>query len=101
LACGGERSQSSQGAEDSGEAKGRAEKHRGSVRQVAGNQLQSYASTTLKHVATAGCRPARDVTTGVRYVDNDVFQWLKSLGKGYQNKLNRLLRAAMEASQER
>lgn len=32
-------------------------------------------------------------------LDADVLQWLKGLGKGYQTRLNAMLRAAMNASQ--
>lgn len=34
-------------------------------------------------------------------LDADVLQWLKGLGKGYQTKLNAMLRAAMNASQSK
>jgi uncharacterized protein (DUF4415 family) len=30
-------------------------------------------------------------------LDEDVLAWLKSLGKGYQTRINRILRAAMES----
>lgn len=33
-------------------------------------------------------------------IDTDVLTWLKSMGKGYQSRLNHILRVAME-SQER
>jgi uncharacterized protein (DUF4415 family) len=29
-------------------------------------------------------------------LDEDVLEWLKSLGKGYQTRINRILRVAME-----
>jgi uncharacterized protein (DUF4415 family) len=32
-------------------------------------------------------------------IDNDVFEWFKSQGKGYQTQINQLLRAYMEAHQ--
>ena len=32
-------------------------------------------------------------------IDNDVFEWFKSQGKGYQTQINELLRAYMEAHQ--
>ena len=32
-------------------------------------------------------------------LDSDVLQWLKGMGKGYQTRLNRILRAAMENQQ--
>jgi len=44
--------------------------------------------------------PSRKQQVTVR-LDADVFQWLKGMGKGYQTKLNRILRAAMEASASR
>ena len=31
-------------------------------------------------------------------LDADVFEWLRGLGKGYQTKLNALLRQAMQAT---
>ena len=30
-------------------------------------------------------------------LDDDVLHWLKSLGKGYQTRINRILRAVMES----
>jgi uncharacterized protein (DUF4415 family) len=30
-------------------------------------------------------------------IDNDVLEWFKSQGRGYQTKINQLLRAYMEA----
>ncbi len=30
-------------------------------------------------------------------LDSDVLEWLKSMGKGYQTRMNRILRAAMES----
>ncbi len=30
-------------------------------------------------------------------LDSDVLDWLKSMGKGYQTRINRILRAAMES----
>ena len=32
-------------------------------------------------------------------VDEDVLEWYKSLGKGYQTRINRVLRSYMEAHQ--
>jgi uncharacterized protein (DUF4415 family) len=34
-------------------------------------------------------------------IDADVLNWLKSKGKGYQTRINRLLRAAMQQSRAR
>jgi uncharacterized protein (DUF4415 family) len=34
-------------------------------------------------------------------VDEDVLDWLKSQGKGYQTRINRILRAAMEGQRKR
>ena len=39
-------------------------------------------------------RPHKQSTT--LRIDADVLQWLKSKGKGYQTRLNAILRAAME-----
>lgn len=38
-------------------------------------------------------KPTKQVTT-VR-IDSDVMQWLKSQGKGYQTRMNKILRDAM------
>jgi uncharacterized protein (DUF4415 family) len=34
-------------------------------------------------------------------LDDDVLQWLKSNGRGYQTRINRILRAAMESQVQR
>jgi uncharacterized protein (DUF4415 family) len=44
-------------------------------------------------------RPAKHPVT-IR-LDDDVIDWLKSYGRGYQTKANLLLRHAMEASRSR
>jgi uncharacterized protein (DUF4415 family) len=43
-------------------------------------------------------RPVKQSTT-VR-IDADVLAWLKSFGRGYQTRINSLLRAAMERALE-
>ena len=45
--------------------------------------------------ATAEWPPVKQQVT-VR-LDTDVLDWLKAHGKGYQTRLNRILRAAMES----
>jgi uncharacterized protein (DUF4415 family) len=45
--------------------------------------------------ATAEWPPVKQQVT-VR-LDTDVLDWLKAYGKGYQTRLNRILRAAMES----
>jgi uncharacterized protein (DUF4415 family) len=45
--------------------------------------------------ATLAWPPAKQQVT-VR-LDTDVLDWLKAHGKGYQTRLNRILRAAMES----
>jgi uncharacterized protein (DUF4415 family) len=46
-------------------------------------------------------RPGKSDKTQVKIsLDNDIIQWLKSGGRGYQNRLNRLLRSIMELSKE-
>jgi uncharacterized protein (DUF4415 family) len=34
-------------------------------------------------------------------IDEDVLEWFRSLGEGYQSRINALLRAYMEANQRR
>jgi uncharacterized protein (DUF4415 family) len=45
--------------------------------------------------ATAPWPPAKKQLT-IR-LDEDVLEWLKSTGKGYQTRINHILRAAMES----
>jgi uncharacterized protein (DUF4415 family) len=45
--------------------------------------------------ATAEWPPAKQQVT-IR-LDTDVLDWLKATGKGYQTRINRILRAAMES----
>ena len=50
-----------------------------------------------KAVVRKGLKPiARKQQVTLR-LDTDVLQWLKSQGKGYQSRINTLLRAYMEA----
>jgi uncharacterized protein (DUF4415 family) len=44
-------------------------------------------------------RPIKEPVT-IR-IDADVLDWLKSTGKGYQTRINQLLRAAMQQSKAR
>jgi len=34
-------------------------------------------------------------------IDTDVLEWLKSMGKGYQSRLNHILRVAMESQRRK
>jgi uncharacterized protein (DUF4415 family) len=43
-------------------------------------------------------RPAKRPVT--MRLDDDVIEWLKSYGRGYQTRANRLLRYAMESSRQ-
>jgi uncharacterized protein (DUF4415 family) len=45
--------------------------------------------------ATEAWPPAKQQLT-IR-LDTDVLQWLKTYGRGYQTRINRILRAAMES----
>ncbi len=49
--------------------------------------------------ATAAWPPAKQQLT-IR-LDTDVLNWLKANGRGYQTRINRILRAAMESPQPR
>lgn len=45
--------------------------------------------------ATAAWPPAKQQLT-IR-LDSDVLEWLKACGRGYQTRINRILRSAMES----
>jgi uncharacterized protein (DUF4415 family) len=49
--------------------------------------------------ATQAWPPAKQQLT-IR-LDADVLQWLKSNGRGYQTRINRILRAAMDSQPQR
>ena len=57
----------------------------------------SHASTTpVKNVSVD--HSCFDAQVTLR-IDNDVLEWFKSQGRGYQTQINQLLRAYMEAHQ--
>jgi uncharacterized protein (DUF4415 family) len=46
-------------------------------------------------------RPGKSDKTQVKIsLDNDIIEWLKSSGRGYQNRLNQLLKSIMELSKK-
>ena len=49
--------------------------------------------------ATVAWPPTKEQLT-IR-LDADVLKWLKATGRGYQTRINRILRAAMEGSSQR
>jgi uncharacterized protein (DUF4415 family) len=53
-----------------------------------------------KAVVRKGLKPAPRKTQLTIRLDHDVVTWYKSQGRGYQTRINRLLRAYMEAHQE-
>ncbi|MDJ0688448.1 MAG: BrnA antitoxin family protein [Xenococcaceae cyanobacterium MO_188.B32] len=50
-----------------------------------------------KAVVREGLASSKKKTQVTLRIDNDVLEWFKSQGKGYQTKINSLLRAYMEA----
>jgi uncharacterized protein (DUF4415 family) len=52
-------------------------------------------------VVRRGLKPAPRKAQVTLRVDDDVLHWFKSQGRGYQTKINALLRAYMEANQRR
>jgi uncharacterized protein (DUF4415 family) len=52
-------------------------------------------------VVRRGLKPAPRKAQVTLRVDDDVLHWFKSQGRGYQTKINTLLRAYMEANQRR
>ncbi|KOR36206.1 MULTISPECIES: BrnA antitoxin family protein [Planktothricoides] len=52
-----------------------------------------------KAVVQRGLPKSKTKTEVTLPIDNDVLEWFKSQGRGYQNQINRLLRAYMEAHQ--
>jgi len=56
------------------------------------------AQTAAERRAT---RPGKSDKTQVKInLDNDIIEWLKSGGRGYQNRLNQLLRSIMELNKK-
>lgn len=56
------------------------------------------AQTVAERRAT---RPGKSDKTQVKIsLDNDIIEWLKSSGRGYQNRLNQLLKSIMELSKK-
>ena len=52
-------------------------------------------------VVRRGLKPSPGKTQLTLRVDDDVLKWFKSQGRGYQTRINALLRAYMEAHQRR
>jgi len=52
-----------------------------------------------KAVVRRGLKPAPKKQQLTIRVDNDVLEWFRGQGRGYQTKINALLRAYMEAHQ--
>jgi len=52
-----------------------------------------------KAVVRRGLKPTRKKQQITIRVDNDVLEWFRAQGRGYQTKINTLLRAYMEAHQ--
>jgi uncharacterized protein (DUF4415 family) len=50
-----------------------------------------------KAIVRRGLKPTVRKTQITLRIDNDVIQWFKSQGRGYQTHINELLRAYMEA----
>jgi uncharacterized protein (DUF4415 family) len=50
-----------------------------------------------KAVVRRGLPSAKTKTQVTLRIDNDVLEWFKSQGRGYQTQINQLLRAYMEA----
>ena len=48
-------------------------------------------------IARQGLKPAPHKSQVTLRIDSDVLQWFKDRGKGYQTRINALLRAYMEA----
>lgn len=57
------------------------------------------ADLFAKAVVRRGLKPRTKVQLTIR-VDSDVLDWFKQQGRGYQTKINTLLRAYMEAHQQ-
>lgn len=52
-----------------------------------------------KAVVQRGLFGSKTKTQVTLRIDNDVLEWFKSQGRGYQTQINQLLRAYMEARQ--
>ncbi len=52
-----------------------------------------------KAVVRRGLKPTQKKQQITIRVDNDVLEWFRAQGRGYQTKINTLLRAYMEAHQ--
>ena len=50
-----------------------------------------------KAMARQGLKPTERKAQITLRIDSDVIRWFKSLGRGYQTRINELLRAYMEA----
>jgi uncharacterized protein (DUF4415 family) len=52
-----------------------------------------------KAIVRKGLKPARQKTQVTLRIDEDVLSWFKKQGKGYQTRINSLLKAYKEAHQ--
>lgn len=59
------------------------------------SEIPALDETFLARAVRVPWPPAKRQLT-IR-LDQDVLEWLKSLGKGYQTRINRILRVAMES----
>ena len=57
---------------------------------------EMFAKAVVKH----GLKPGSTKKLLTLRVDDDVLAWFKSQGRGYQTRINSLLRAYMDANQE-
>ncbi len=57
---------------------------------------EMFAKAVVKH----GLRPVPPKKLLTLRVDDDVLAWFKSQGRGYQTRINTLLRAYMDANRE-
>jgi uncharacterized protein (DUF4415 family) len=64
-----------------------------------------HPETDLKHIvrgiARHGLKPAPSKASISLRVDRDVLEWFKSQGKGYQTRINTILRTYMQAKTTR
>lgn len=60
------------------------------------SDIPELPASAWRQAMRGGVRPKKQQIT-VR-LDADLLEWLKGLGKGYQTKMNSMLRAAMKAA---
>ena len=64
-----------------------------SEEQIDYSDIPALGEEFLTKTATVWAPPKRHVSVRI---DEDVLEWLKSMGKGYQTRMNLILRATME-----